>query len=174
MADKLGFSVLGTFQFLRTLRALGPLRLLSRFQGLRVRHTSTNQKYWQCIRTAVFNITVQSGTGVTLNSTYTHSTCLCAAGSSGSGPGHPNHVFRAAGHHSDLVALQPFGHYSVCWEVLLLLQRDIGRVFPKWSHSKQERMLQSDPFKLPWSQVEGLEAQLWPCDEWIRVTAASG
>lgn len=66
-----------------------------------------------------------------VNSTHTNSTCLCAAGSSGSGPGHPNHVFRAAGHHYDLVVLQRFGQFSVCWEVLLLFQRDIGGVFPK-------------------------------------------
>ncbi|KAE8295944.1 Sodium channel protein type 4 subunit alpha B Voltage-gated sodium channel subunit alpha Nav1.4b [Larimichthys crocea] len=36
MADMLGFSGLRVFQFLRTLRALAPLRALSRFEGLRV------------------------------------------------------------------------------------------------------------------------------------------
>lgn len=41
MADKLEFSTLVTLRFLRSLRALGPLRLLSRFQGLKVRRTST-------------------------------------------------------------------------------------------------------------------------------------
>ncbi|TKS72895.1 Sodium channel protein type 4 subunit alpha B [Collichthys lucidus] len=35
MADMLGFSGLRVFQFLRTLRALAPLRALSRFEGLR-------------------------------------------------------------------------------------------------------------------------------------------
>ncbi|XP_073327419.1 sodium channel protein type 4 subunit alpha B-like [Pagrus major] len=36
MADVLGFSGIGAIQFLRTLRALGPLRALSRFPGLRL------------------------------------------------------------------------------------------------------------------------------------------
>ncbi|XP_036962319.1 sodium channel protein type 4 subunit alpha B-like isoform X1 [Acanthopagrus latus] len=36
MADMLGFSGTGAIQFLRTLRALGPLRALSRFPGLRL------------------------------------------------------------------------------------------------------------------------------------------
>lgn len=36
MADKLEFSTLVTLRFLRSLRALGPLRLLSRFQGLKL------------------------------------------------------------------------------------------------------------------------------------------
>uniref|UniRef100_A0A671XV84 EF-hand domain-containing protein n=2 Tax=Sparus aurata TaxID=8175 RepID=A0A671XV84_SPAAU len=36
MADMLGFSGIGAIQFLRTLRALGPLRALSRFPGLRL------------------------------------------------------------------------------------------------------------------------------------------
>ena len=65
MADMLGFSGTGAIQFLRTLRALGPLRALSRFPGLRVRPTltytdrQTDRHRYRCVS----DITAQSSTG---------------------------------------------------------------------------------------------------------------
>lgn len=55
MANKLGFAVLVNIHFLISLRALGPLRLLSRFQGLRVRSNT---------ELIMDNVTVHSHPGV--------------------------------------------------------------------------------------------------------------